>query len=123
MGSAGKLIQQLVVGCFEIRQSAWSIQCFHLTELGQDHRSAHSIQLVAPIPEVQVTPLLIDHISFPGHRTKAGPFPGKTCRQQRLQFTRSLLTHKVFLTYKHDNIFFFQLEVALFEGRNRQPVL
>ena len=71
LGAGRELIQQPMIGDREFGEAAGAIEGFHLPKLRYNYSRSHSVELIPPRTEVQVPPLLVDGVAFPGHAAEA----------------------------------------------------
>ena len=102
----------MVSGC-KFRQPLRAVERFHLPKLHDQHRRPGGIQLLWPTAKIHFTPLLINRVRLPRHKTETRFLLRKTSRQHRLHHARFLFANQIFLTDKNDHLVAIHRESAI----------
>ena len=114
-----ELIQQAMIRGGELGDACLAIKSLHLPELADHDARVHSVELGFPVAKVQVAPLFVNRVAFPGHAAEARCLFGEFVSQNGLQRTSLLLTHKIRLTCQNDDLAVRDLELAILERHER----
>ncbi len=116
MRAAGELVEQVLIGGRELRQTRDAVHRFDLAKLRDDHGGAGCFQLAAPGTKIHIPPLFIHRVALPCHGTEPRFARRKSHCEPRLQFRRFLLPHKIALSGKNDRFIVAQFRFAGREG-------
>ena len=109
------MVKKPVVGGDEVVEASDSIEGFHLTELSDDGVGADGGELVFPGAEVEVAPLIVNGVAFPGHIAEARFLRGEFFGEECLESSVEPGADEVGLPHENDDVILIEGELPISE--------
>ena len=118
---APEFVEETMVIGLELGEAARALERFSLTKLQDERRGASGLKLPFPRTEIQVTPLLMDRVCFPGHGAEDGVLRGEDRGESGLDLSGLGLADEILLADKNDDFVLTEVELSVLEGGWRRP--
>ena len=110
----------MIVG-LELSQASLPFKRFGLAELQDERGRTSGLELAFPGTEIQVAPLFVDGVRFPGHGAEDRVLGGEGRGEARLNLARLSFADEVLLSDKDHDFVLAEAELTVFERRRRNP--